>query len=340
MSVVSYIKAISYYLPEKRLTNSEIKTLHPDWNVDEMEQYTGVKTRYISASDEYASDMAEKAAKKLFIEHSINPDEIDFLILCTQTTDYIAPATSCVMQNTLGLSKNIGAFDFNLGCTGFVYGLSMAKGLIESNSAKNVLLITSENISKYIHPLDKSTLFLFGDAAAATLISKSEFSDNSGIGNFSFGTDGSGVDKIFLKYGSPRNPLTEAKIEDSMDRFGNILNDSKFYMNGPAVFNFSINTAPKHIQDLLLKEKTKIDEIDFFILHQANKLILDTIRKKLRVPENKFIINIEKYGNTVASSIPIAFSDAIGEKVIKKGDKILLSAFGVGYSWASVIITY
>jgi 3-oxoacyl-[acyl-carrier-protein] synthase III len=335
-----YIKAISYYLPEKILANSDIKTLHPDWNVDEMEQYTGVKTRYIAADDEYASDMAEKAARKLFVEHSINPDEIDFLILCTQTTDYIAPATACVLQNKLGLSKNIGAFDFNLGCTGFVYGLSIAKGLVESNSAKNVLLITSENISKYIHPLDKSTLFLFGDAAAATLISKRAEEGSESIGNFSFGTDGTGVEKIFLKYGSPRNPLTKAKMEDSTDKFGNILNDTKFYMNGPSVFSFSINTAPKHIRDILLKENVTVDDIDFYILHQANKLILDTIRKKLGVPEEKFIINIDRYGNTVASSIPIALCDSINEKVLKKGNKILLSAFGVGYSWASVIITY
>lgn len=198
-----YIKAISYYLPEKKLTNSKIKSIYPDWNVDEMEQYTGVKTRYISSDDEYASDMAEKVALKLFDEHSVDPMEIDFLILCTQTTDYIAPATACVLQNKLGLPKTTGAFDFNLGCTGFVYGLSLAKGLIESNSAKNVLLVTSENISKYIHPLDKSTLFLFGDAAAATLISKCENKENACIGNFSFGTDGAGVDKIFLKYGSP-----------------------------------------------------------------------------------------------------------------------------------------
>jgi 3-oxoacyl-[acyl-carrier-protein] synthase-3 len=336
----SYIKAISYYLPEKRLINSEIKTLHPDWNVDEMEQYTGVKTRYIAADDEYASDMAEKAAKKLFIEHSINSTDIDFLILCTQTTDYIAPATSCVLQNKLGLSKNTGAFDFNLGCTGFVYGLSLAKGLIASNSAKNVLLITSENISKYIHPLDKSTFFLFGDAAAATLISEGENKIDGCLGNFSFGTDGAGVDHIYLKYGSPRNPLTKAKSEDSKDKFGNIINDTKFFMNGPAVFNFSINTAPKHIQNLLLKENVKIDDIDFFVLHQANKLILDTIRKKLGVSKEKFIMNIDQYGNTVASSIPIALGDAIRNNVIKKGDRILLSAFGVGYSWASVIITY
>jgi 3-oxoacyl-[acyl-carrier-protein] synthase-3 len=340
MANQSYIKAISYYLPENILTNEKLKNTHPDWNVDEMEQYTGVKTRYISAEDEYASDMAEKAARKLFDEHSVHPSEIDFLILCTQTTDYIAPATACVLQDKLGLSKNSGAFDFNLGCTGFVYGLSLAKGLIESNSAKNILLITTENISKYIHPLDKSTLFLFGDAAAATLISTNEQADNVGIGNFSFGTDGAGADKIFLKYGSPRNPLSKANPVDSLDKFGNFLNETKFYMNGTAVFNFSISTVPKHIQELLLKEHVKVSDIDYFILHQANKLILETIRKKLGVSEDKFIINIDKYGNTVASSIPIALSDAIHNKVIKKGDKILLSAFGVGYSWASVILTY
>jgi 3-oxoacyl-[acyl-carrier-protein] synthase-3 len=336
----SFIKAISCYFPEKKLTNSEIKILHPDWNVEELEFYTGVKARHISATEEYASDMAEKAAIKLFAEHNINPEDIDFLLFCTQTTDYIAPATACILQEKIGLPKTAGAIDFNLGCTGYLYGLALAKGLITSNCAKNVLLITSENISKYVHPQDKSTSFLFGDAATATLICNAENSNNSKIGEFVFGTDGTGADKIFLKYGSPRNPLTKANCVDSADKYGNITNDSKFYMNGTSVFNFSINIAPKSINELLFKLNKNKEEIDFYILHQANKLILETIRKKIKVSADKFIIDIENYGNTVSSTIPIALYNATKNGLIKKGNKIILSAFGVGYSWASTYIEY
>ncbi len=164
----SYIKAISYYLPTDYLDNFNLSSIFPDWTAEKISDKVGIKKRHIAAADETAADLAEKSALKLFKEHCIDPSSIDFLLLCTQSPDYFLPTTACVLQNKLGLSTSIGALDFNLGCSGFVYGLSIAKGLISAGIAKNVLLITSETYSKHIHPLDKKNRTIFGDAAAAS----------------------------------------------------------------------------------------------------------------------------------------------------------------------------
>jgi 3-oxoacyl-[acyl-carrier-protein] synthase III len=332
----SYIKAISYHLPELILTNEELRSSFPEWNIDELCQYTGVSERHIAASNETPSDLAVLAAEKLFAEEGVDKNEIDFILFCTQSNDYITPTTACVIQERLKVPKTAGAIDFNQGCSGFVYGLALADGLIKSGTASNVLLLTAETISRYINLKDKSSRFLFGDAGAACLVSNKPNDNSLEIGDFVLGSDGRGSEKIIIKYGAARNALADAAPEEFADEYGNIRSAKNFYMNGNAVFLFSLETVPKMITGLLAKKGYTVDDIDLFVFHQANKIILETLRKKLRIPSEKFILDIEKYGNTVSSSIPIAIFNAFKSGRIKKGNKIILAAFGVGYSWASV----
>jgi 3-oxoacyl-[acyl-carrier-protein] synthase-3 len=325
------IKGISYYLPENILTNSEINQKFPEWSVDKISSKTGIFERHITNSDEFTSDMAIKAALKLFKEYNISPTEIDFILLCTQSPDYFLPTTACIVQDKLGIPTTAGALDFNLGCSGYVYGLAVAKGLIASNIAKNVLLITSEAYSKFIHPKDKSNKTIFGDAAAATLISTDGFAE---ILDFELGTDGKGAENLIVKNGATKNPLLTGK--DIMDEFGNVRNDNCLFMNGSEIFNFTSNSIPPLVNSVLVKNNIPGVEIDLFVFHQANKFLLNHLRKKLDIPEEKFYIYLESCGNTVSSTIPIALKEAIKENKAK--GNILLAGFGVGYSWGSCIL--
>jgi 3-oxoacyl-[acyl-carrier-protein] synthase III len=333
----SYIKCISYYLPEKVLTNDELRSSFPDSNIDELYRSAGVFKRHIIGKNEIPSDMAVKAAEKLFEEYDIDRNEIDFILFCTISNDYIAPTTACVLQDRLHIPKTAGAIDFNHGCSGFVYGLALADGLIQSGSAKKILLLNSEAISRYIHKKDKGNIFLFGDAASAALIVGEPSSGALKIGKFILGSDGSGSSRINIKYGGARHALSEASDEEISDEYGNIRTEKNFYMDGNAVFLFSINIAPKIVNQILEKSDVAINDVDFFIFHQANKLILETIGKKLKLPAEKIIIDIKDVGNTVSSSIPIALVDSKRNGTLKRNSRILLAAFGVGYSWAATI---
>lgn len=326
------IKAISYYLPEAILSNDLINQDFPEWDIEKISSKTGINSRHISASDEFSSDMAVKAAEKLFEEHNIDRSTIDYLLFCTQSPDYFLPTTACIIQDKLGLNTSIGALDFNLGCSGFVYGLSLAKGLIAGEMAKNVLLITSETYSKFIHPKDKSNKTIFGDAAAATLITSHE--GFCSIGNFVFGTDGKGAENLIVKQGGMRFPVSEEN-EDIKDEFGNIRNDKNLFMNGTEIFNFTGEFVPKLTASILDKSGLTKEDIDLFIFHQANKYMLNHLRKKIKIPEEKFFISMEHCGNTVSSTIPIALYEAQKEGKTTDIKNLILAGFGVGYSWGA-----
>lgn len=329
------IKYINCYYPNNILTNEDIANQFPDLKIKELTRLTGVHKRYISGKGETSVDMGVSAAEILLTKNSIDRNSIDFIIFCSAGGDFITPASACIIQNRLGLPSNCGAFDFNQGCTGYIYGLSIADGLIQSNNAKNVLLITSEAITKTIHPDDSSNRAIFGDAATATLVSK----NNNGSDNkFIFGTDGSKFDKIIIKHGRERYPLPEYAEQDSLDNYGNAQNDSKFYMDGAEVFNFSVNKAPELVNSLLVQNNITIDDINYLIFHQANQIILETLGKKLKIPKDKLIIDISETGNTVSSTIPIALSNAIRSGKIKRGNRIILAGFGVGFSWGGTIL--
>lgn len=331
---MAYIKAISYYLPEKVVTNEELVKVFPEWSVDKIAQKVGVESRHLAAEDETAGDMAEKAARKLFEEYRVDSKEIDFLLLCTQSPDYFLPSTSCVLQHRLGIPVSAGAFDFNLGCSGCIYGMAVAKGLIAAGIAKNVLLLTAETYNKYLHPDDKSNRSIFGDGAAACLISTEGFAE---IGEFSLGTDGSGSDYLIVKTGAAKQKkISGAFIEDDE---GHIWYDDYLYMNGGAIFNFTLDAVPAMMKDILEKNKMEKDNVDYYVFHQANKFMLNTIRKVCILPKDKFYVNLASTGNTVSSTVLIGLKDCMDNHLIEKGDKVMITGFGVGLSWGGTILS-
>ena len=333
------IKAISYYLPEKIFSNDDYFQFFPEAFINKENLLKiGVNRRHIIDPNETASDIGVKAARSLFVEHDISPEEIDFLIFCSLEFDYIFPGTSVMIHKQLDLSTSCGTLDMAVGCSGYPYALSYAKGLIESSGFKNVLLINSSSLSKLIHPKDKASRYLFGDAAAATLVSSSE--GNNGIGDFVFGTESKKFDQIIINDGAARNRFTDKSFIDFTDDNGNITNNAHVYMNGYSVFNFGLNIVPQMINNLLQKNGIVKEDIDIFVFHQANLFLIETIRKKMQIPEENVFNFIENVGNTVSASIPIAIYEAQKSGKIKTGSKVVLAAFGVGLSWGATIIDF
>jgi len=334
-----HITHLSYFLPEKTLTNDDLAIEYESsWNSKKIYKKTGIKSRHI-ATTETTSQLAARAAEKLFSESGFPKEKIDFLLLCTQSPDYFLPTTACIVQDMLGLPTSCGAFDFNLGCSGFVYGLAIAKGLIAGGMAKNVLLLTVETYTKYIHPKDKSVRTIFGDGAAATLITHEE-GDPCKIGKFVFGTDGKGASNLIVPAGAMAMPRSDETAEETVDEQGNVRSLNNLYMNGPEIFNFTLDIVPDTVKSLLARAKLSMDDIDLFVFHQANKFMLDSLRDKIGIPDEKFYLNMEDKGNTVSATIPIAMKDALDEGRIRRGDKLMLVGFGVGYSWAGCIVEW
>ncbi|WP_455664885.1 3-oxoacyl-ACP synthase III family protein [Phocaeicola sp.] len=332
----AFIKAISYYLPEKVVTNEDLEKDFPEWNAEKVSAKTGIFQRHISASEETATDMAVIAANKVFAEYNIDRKQIDYILFCTQSPDYKLPTSACLIQKRLNLSSNIGALDFNLGCSGYIYGLSLAKGLICSGIAKNILLLTAETYNKYIHPTDKGNRSLFGDGAAASLISTDGFAE---IGDFVLGTDGNGANNLIVKTGCARNPQ---KMNDMGKDDGGYMQSSDYlYMNGSEIFNFTLEAVPTLLNQLFEKTQLSKEDIDYYIFHQANKFMLNTIRKVCVLPKEKFYINLVNTGNTVSSTLPIALKDAMeSNHCIQAGMKVVITGFGVGYSWGGCILFF
>jgi len=327
----AFIKAISHYLPETVLTNEQLVAEFPEWTVAKVAKKVGINKRHIAGKNECVSDLAVKAAEGLFVEYSIQKSEIDFVLLCTQSPDYFLPTTACIVQDRLNLSTSCGALDFNLGCSGYVYGLSLAKGLIAGEIAKNVLLITAETYSKHIHPKDKGNRTLFGDAATATLISTKGFAE---IGNFSLGTDGSGYNKLIVKNGACRN---SQKANDlTFDNSGNPVSSDYLFMDGTGIFNFTLENVPHLIDKTLVANKLTKQEINLYVFHQANKYMLDFLKNILEIDDEKFYYYLSDVGNTVSSSIPIALIAAMKENALS--GNVLIAGFGVGLSWGGCIL--
>lgn len=329
----AFIKGISYYLPKSILTNEKLSDLFPEWDAEKVASKVGVRARHISGTDETAGDMAEKVAHKLFAEYEVSPKEIDFLLLCTQSPDYLLPSTSCILQDRLGIPTSAGAFDFNLGCSGSIYGLAIAKGLVSSGMANNVLLLTAETYTKYLHPEDKGSRSIFGDGAAACLVSNQGFAD---IGEFVLGTDGSGADNLIIKTGGARNRM--ANGNQTEDEEGRIRRDDFLYMNGGNIFNFTLDVVPPMINEVLKKNMLVENNIDFYLFHQANKFMLNALRKVARIPKEKFYIDLENTGNTVPSTVLIGLKDSIENGVIQPGMNVMIAGFGVGLSWGGTIL--
>ena len=327
----AYIKNISYYLPKEVLTNDELVALFPEWTVEKIATKIGVTSRHIAAKNETATDMAINAAENLFDEHHIDRSDIDFVLLCTQSPDYFLPTSACIVQNRLKLTTSCGALDFNLGCSGYVYGLSLAKGLVLGGVAKNVLLLTSETYTKHIHPDDKGNRTIFGDGATATLISTVGFAE---IGSFSLGTDGRGAESLIVKTGGLRHKNTLSDL--TYDESGNPVSSDFLFMNGKDIFDFTSDIVPLMVEEVLKKNDLKQEQVNLFVFHQANKYMINYLRKLLDIDKDNFYIFLETVGNTVSSTIPIALCEAQKENKLK--GNILLAGFGVGLSYGATVL--
>jgi len=307
-----------------------------DFDQDEIMKISksiGVRKRYVTPEHMCTSDLCLVAAERLINELGIDKASIGALIFVTQTPDYILPATSCILQDRLGLQKSCAAFDMNLGCSGYPYGLWIAANFIFSGSAKRILLLNGDTGTKLVSNLDRATAFLFGDAGTATIL---ESCDKNETMSFVLGTDGSGYKNLIIPAGSSRNPSSESTNELKVAESGNIRSQEHLFMNGAEIFTFALKVVAPMIKELLNYTGSAIEDIDYFVMHQANSFIIKHLTKKLKVPSDKVPICMEKFGNTISSSIPLTICETLGEQVRSNMLKFVFAGFGVGYSWAAV----
>jgi 3-oxoacyl-[acyl-carrier-protein] synthase-3 len=294
------ISAIEYYLPEKTVSTADLSAEFPEWSVDKIDEKTGIRVRHIAGPGECSSDLAVAAATKLFQSGNCRPELIDYLLLCTQSPDYFLPTTACLIQDRLGLPTSTGAMDFNLGCSGYIYGLGLAQGLISSGQASKILLLTAETYSKFLHPRDRSVRSIFGDGASATLLT-AEDSPHPFIGPFVYGTDGSGAPNLIVPAGGMRTPRTAETAVPIEDENGNVRSPDNLFMDGAEIFTFTLRTVQRSVNDLLKKAGLGMSDIDLFVFHQANRYMLDHLRKQTKIPPEKFQLTISHCGNTVST---------------------------------------
>lgn len=308
----------------------------PEWSADKIFDKTGISERHITADGGCASDIGVLAAQKLFASFICHREVVDYLILCTQTPDYFLPTTACLVQERLGLPVNVGALDISLGCSGYIYGLSLAKGLIATEQARCVRFITADAYSK-IHPRDRSIRTLFGNAAAATLLcaSSSRAGDRSAarIGPFVFGTDGKGAENLIVPAGGMSRPCTDREYQVESDENGNQRRPANLFMNVAEIFNFTLRIVPKLVNSIINKSSRQIHVIDLFFSYQHTKHLFYYLRMKTGIPSEKFSIPMDHCGNTVSSSIPIALKGARDAGIFQPGFRVVVVGFGVDYSW-------
>lgn len=330
------IKDIAYYLPELIVTNDDLKEENPNWDMDLIEKRVGVKRRHITRDDETALDLSFKACEIIFSKKENVKEDIDGIIFCTQTQDYLMPPNACILHKMLDFSENVLAFDFNLACSGYIYGLALAGGLICSGVAKNILLVNADTYSKYINKKDRSTRVLFGDGAAVSWITSSE--STQGIIDIQCSTWGKYYDKFIIPAGGCRVPKSIETAIPHSDESGNIRTLENIHMDGMGILVFVNSKVPKQIKDILDRNKLSIDEIDMFIFHQASKLALDSLVSLLNIKPDRIYNNLSEIGNTVSASIPISLKNVLESAKVSRNDKVLLCGFGVGLSWGTAII--
>ncbi len=329
------IQNIAFFLPETRLSNDMLAAEFPGVSAEAIYKQSGVRQRSIAEDSLTPADLAAQAASILFSKlHGVQPTEIDAVLYCTEGLDYKAPATACLLHQRLGLKPACLALDIPAGCTGFVNGLMVAQGLIGKNGIRHVLLLTSEITSKVISQSDLHLRMLFGDGACATLIS---ISDQDKLGQFVFGTDGTGAKYLWVEHSGMRSPADIAWLEEQRHN-SNGLKNGRMIMKGDELLHFALTHIPSLINDTLRVNHLQEEDIDLFVFHQASGIILRSLRRKCRIPEAKFFLHLEDCGNTVSSSIPLALQHAILQKRIQRGAKVMLVGFGVGLSWAATVI--
>lgn len=328
------IKAISTYLPNDILELTSLTDIFEEKDIKMVMNASGVERVHVAKPDETASDLCFEAANYIFQKENFHKSDIDGLIFISQTPDYIAPATSVSLQNRLGLSIETVCFDISYGCSGYIYGLFQAAVLISSGACKNVLVLAGDTTTKLINPKDRAQRLVFGDCGSATIVSTGD----SEIG-FNIGSDGSGSETVIVPAGGFRMPSSDETKKEFVDSDGNVRSLENLYMDGTAVFSFIIKRGQESINSILSFMNWKKDEVDFFALHQATKFTLSYLRKRLGIDINRAPTNIENYGNTGPTTIPLVLTDICHEKSgidTSKWNKVIMSAYGVGLSWGSV----
>ncbi len=328
------IQAIATYLPTNILEMSSLNDLYGENNVKMVINATGVERVHVANEKQTASDMCFEAASFLLEEEKINKEDIDGLVFVSQTADYRAPVTSIILQDRLGLSKELVCFDIPYGCSGYIYGIFQASTLIGSGACEKVLVLAGDTTTKLINPKDRAQRMVFGDCGSATIVSK-----GTGQIGFHICSDGSEYEKVLIPAGGFRIPSTAETRKEYMDSDGNYRTQENLYMDGSSVFNFIIKFGQQSINTLLQYMKWDKDEVNFYALHQATRFTLSYLRKRLKIDNEKAPINIANYGNTGPTTIPLVLTDLChSESGVKTNewDKVIMSAYGVGLSWGSI----
>lgn len=313
------ITAIEHYLPEQIRDNDFIgNACGADRNF--LEKKIGIRNRHVLAPDEHVSHMLTRAARALLETHHVDPSEIDMLLVCTQNPDYALPTTACMIQDRLGLRTSCMAFDINLGCSGFVYALPIAGGFLQRKRFSKALVLTGDAYTKVIDPADRNTVALFGDAGAATLLTRCE--EGFGVLDDDFGTDGSGAMNLVVpNSGTVKDPTAQSRL----------------FMDGSEIFKFAVRTVPTSVLSLLERNGVQRNSVRYFVFHQANKYMLSEIQKRMELTSDQLVLDMEDYGNTVSATIPIAFGNLMRQGKLNRGDLVVLCGFGVGLSWGSLL---
>ena len=329
------ITALAACVPNRIIDNYNYTDYFPKEDVKKVVDKIGVYERRFVDDKTCASDLCYAAAEKLIEDNQIDRNEIDLLVFVSQTPDYRMPATSILLQNRLGLPMSTIAFDINLGCSGFLYGLSTVYAMMERSGLRKALLLDGETRSKVYSPKDRRTAFIFGDAGVAALI---ERQPGLGESHFSLNSDGSRGNLIMIKGGGYRNMSSEETLREKVvDEYGNIRTDEQGFMDGANVFNFVVVEIPRDIKRLMKATGEDIHNMDYYVFHQANNFINSFIAKRLKLDEERIPSNISKYGNTSSVSIPLTIASELKDKMEGK-KKLMLSAFGVGMAWATAIV--
>lgn len=334
----SSIDGISYALGDLEITNDQLAKENPDWEMLKVVERAGVFKRSIAKEGQTSLDLSFTSSKNVLEMLDLRAHDVDALIYCTQSPDYLLPPNSSLLHGLLGMPQNVMAFDISHACSGFVYSLGIANGLIKSNTASRVLIVTADTYSRYIHPSDRSIRPLFGDAAASTIISASS---KMLIKDIIFGSSGKHADRFILKNGGSRNgPRFENMPDKSSEVMKEIVDPNYISMNGIGVLSFFNHAVPQSVRELLQRNNKTLEDIECFIFHQASLLALEGIAKNLKIPSSKMIIDLADTGNLVSASIPVALSRALVERTFNSGDLLVLCGFGVGLSWGSALIEF
>lgn len=341
MAIISYegigILAMGGAIPQRKIDNYHYTEFFPKDQVKDVVDKIGVKERRFADESTCSSDLCFAAAQKVILDNNIDRDEIDLLVFISQTPDYRMPATSITLQHRLGLSSNCVAFDVSLGCSAFLYGLSIVYSMMQNGQIRKALLLDGETRSKVYSPRDRRSAFIFGDAGIAALIEKNP---KYGKSFFSLNSDGSRADLIMCKAGGYRHMSSkETVVENVIDEFGNMRSEEQGYMKGSEVFNFVIREIPNDIKKIVDYSGITIDNMDYIVFHQANNFINSYIAKKMKLDITKMPHTIEKFGNTSSVSVPLTIVSELKEN-LKDKKTLLMSAFGVGMTWATAIVSF